>query len=113
MRYYNRKHSRLGTVWCGRYKAKLIPDQAYWLQCLRYIEHNPVEAGLVTEAAAYRWSSFRVHAHGAFNQWLADHPVFDALGSSAAERQMKYRQFCDARLKADECQTPWLDSHGV
>ena len=45
--YFNRKYQRVGTLWTGRYKAKPITDDRYWLTCLRYIEQNPVRAGLV------------------------------------------------------------------
>ena len=99
VRYYNRKNDRLGTLWCGRYKAKLIADREYWLTCLRYVEWNPVEAGIVDDAAAYRWSSYRVHAFGAAAGWLTTHPLYEELGSTPAERQLAYRTFC-------ECQTP-------
>ena len=45
--YFNRKYERVGTLWTGRYKAKAIADERYWLTCLRYIEQNPVRAGIV------------------------------------------------------------------
>lgn len=92
VRYFNRKRNRLGTLWGGRYKSRLIEDERYWLTCLRYIEYNPVEARLVTQPADYRWSSYPVHANGAASVWLASHPVFEALGATAAERQAKYRE---------------------
>jgi len=53
-RYFNRKHERVGSIWNGRYHA--VPIESVWqsLVCLRYIELNPVRAGLVEEPAAYR-----------------------------------------------------------
>jgi putative transposase len=94
VRYYNRKHGRLGTLWGGRYQAKLIDDERYWLTCLRYVEWNPVEAGIVAAAEDYRWSSYRVHAAGADNGWLVPHPLYQGLGSTPAERQAAYRAIC-------------------
>ncbi len=101
VRYYNRKHQRLGTLWCARYKAKLIADENYWLTCMRYIELNPVSAGMVDDAAAYRWSSYRAHALEHPTAWLTSHPVYEQLGATSIERQRIYRAFC-----AQGCQTP-------
>ncbi|HZP48563.1 MAG TPA: transposase [Vicinamibacterales bacterium] len=92
-KYFNKKHARSGTIWGGRYKAKIIEDDRYWLTALRYIELNPVAAGIVDGAAEYRWSSFLAHAAGA-STWLASHPIYDALGSTPEERQAKYRLAC-------------------
>ena len=111
VRHYNRKYDRLGTVWCGRYKAKPIADEDYWLTCLRYIELNPVEAGVVDDAAAYRWSSYGVHAFGRPESWLATHPLYEELGSTPAGRQRAYREFCVLTL--DGCQTPSSQGDGV
>ena len=36
--YFNRKYERVGTLWTGRFKAKPINDERYWLTCIRYIE---------------------------------------------------------------------------
>jgi putative transposase len=93
-KYHNRKYERLGTAWCARYSARLLTDERYWLTCLKYVEKNPVAAGIVTAAELYRWSSYRVHAAGAPNAWLVSHPLYDALGSTPAERQAAYRAIC-------------------
>jgi putative transposase len=93
-RYYNRKHGRIGTLWSARYRAKLILDEAYWLTCLKYVEHNPVNAHMVSAPAEYRWSSYRVHAFGAFNDWLVPHRVYQQLGETPTERQQAYRAMC-------------------
>jgi putative transposase len=89
-RYFNRKHRRRGTIWGGRYKAKVIEDERYWLTVLRYIEQNPVAAGLVRRPDDYVWTSYRVHAHGV-SSWLSSHQVYDGLGGTPHERQEKYR----------------------
>lgn len=101
VRYFNRKRDRLGTVWNGRYKSRLIDGDRYWLTCLRYIEFNPVEARMVADPAEYRWSSYAIHAHGAASLWLASHHVLEALGANAAERQAKYRELGSNPLPVD------------
>jgi len=91
VRYYNRKHNRLGTLWCGRYQAKLLRDERYFWTCFTYVERNPVAAGIVATAEDYLWSSYPVHAYGAQSQWLISHPLYTALGSTCDERQAAYR----------------------
>lgn len=94
VKYFNRDTKRVGTLWNGRYRSLLIDDECYWLACLRYVEQNPVRAGMVATADEYRWSSYRAHAHGQWDDWLTPHPVYQALGVTAAERQCAYRSIC-------------------
>jgi putative transposase len=91
VRYYNRKHQRLGTIWCGRYNAKPLIDIRYFWTCFTYIERNPVTAGVVREPGEYPWSSYRVHADGARIEWLATHTLYQDLGITDPERQAAYR----------------------
>lgn len=93
-KYYNHKHGRMGTLWNARYRSKLIQDEGYWLTCLRYVELNPLRAHLVRTPAEYRWTSYRVHAFGAFNDWLVPHRVYLQLGETPSERQAAYRAIC-------------------
>jgi putative transposase len=100
--YYNRRYSRSGTLWGGRYRAFPIEDEQYWLTCLRYIEQNPVRAGLVESPTDYPWSTYRAHALGKPPSWLAAHPVYVALGADAQRRQAAYRAICDPALGETE-----------
>jgi len=102
VQYFNKKYERIGTLWTGRYRGICIEDERYWLTCLRYIEQNPVRAGIVEAAEEYRWSSYRVHAFGERQDWLTPHPVYLALGRTPQERQTAYRALCDAQLPGDE-----------
>ncbi len=55
--WFNARHGRTGTLWEGRYKACLVDSEDYLLRCSRYIDLNPVRAGLVPHPAAFGWSS--------------------------------------------------------
>ncbi len=55
--YANRQERRSGTLREGRYKSSPIQTESYFLACCRYVELNPVRAGIVTEPGRYRWSS--------------------------------------------------------
>ena len=58
--YWNAKHGSSGHVWQGRFYSCPLDRPHLW-EALRYTELNPVRAGLVTEAAAWGWSSAAVH----------------------------------------------------
>lgn len=94
VKYYNRKYDRIGTLWAGRFRAKLVQDERQWLTCLRYIELNAVTAGMVPSPDAYRWSSYRFHACGELADWLVAHPLYLALGSTSMLRQTTYAAIC-------------------
>jgi putative transposase len=110
--YFNGKYQRVGTLWTGRYKAKPIKDERYWLNCLRYIEQNPVRAGLVIRPDQYRWSSYRAHAFGEGPDWLASHPVLEALGADTEQRQAAYRQICAIPLTGEQIARQQLNDQG-
>lgn len=100
--YFNRRYQRVGTLWTGRFRAKPIDDERYWITCLRYIEQNPVRAKIVVQADQYRWSSYRAHALGDGVEWLASHPLLDALGSNPNQRHAAYRAICAVPLTTAE-----------
>jgi len=102
VRYYNRKHDRIGTAWAGRYRAIPMKDERQWLTCLRYIEQNPWRAKMVDTPELYRWSSCRVHTLGETLSWLVPHHLYLALGPTPAQRQEAYRVICGVSLTDEE-----------
>ncbi len=92
VRYFNDTYRRTGTLWEGRYKSTVIDSAPYLLCCYRYIELNPVRAGMVAQPDDYRWSSYRIHAHGEANELIEHHAEYIALGSTPEERQRSYRE---------------------
>ena len=62
--YFNRHYGRVGHLFQGRYKAFLVEKDRYALALLRYIDENPVKAGVAATAQAYRWSSDRDYREG-------------------------------------------------
>ena len=102
VRYFNRKYNRIGTALNGRYKSLPISDEAHFLTCLRYVELNPVRAGLVAAPEDYRWTSYRIHALAEPTKWIADHRVYLALGPTPAWRQAAYRTLCQISLSKSE-----------
>ena len=99
VRYFNDRHGRTGTLWEGRHRLARIFDERYWLACMRYIELNPVRAGLVPSPDLYDWSSYRAHAFGADDPLIDSHPVWEALGSTLDGRQDRWKQLREAPLR--------------
>ena len=88
----NRRYSRTGTLWEGRYKSCLVDADVYLLACQRYIELNPVRAGMVPDPAAYPYSSYRANALGKRDVLIEPHATFRLLGKTPVERRAAYRQ---------------------
>ncbi|RJX30160.1 MAG: transposase [Oxalobacter sp.] len=91
--YFNKKYDRTGTLWQGRFRTSLIETDQYFLACSRYIEMNPVRAGLVATPSDYRWSSYAHHVGDKPDSLIADHALYWALGNTPFEREAAYARF--------------------
>jgi len=91
VRVLNSLHGRTGTLWEGRYRSSLIDSENYLLTCHRYIELNPVRAGIVDDPARYLWSSHGYYALGRPNPVITPHATFLALGASENDRREAFR----------------------
>lgn len=89
--YANRKYARTGSLWEGRFRSCVVESETYLLHCHRYIELNPVRAGLVTDAAQHPWSSYRCNALGAKSEVVTPHAEYLRLGADTQERARNYR----------------------
>lgn len=89
--YFNRRHERSGTLWEGRFRSSLVQSEIYLLQMYRYIEMNPVRAGMVNEPQDYHWSSYQINALGKLSRLLTPHPLYVSLGITGEQRQRQYR----------------------
>jgi putative transposase len=56
--YFNSKYEKVGHLWQDRFKSKIIEKDAYLLECVNYIETNPIRASLVSDLNKYTWSSY-------------------------------------------------------
>lgn len=91
VQYINFNYQRTGTLWEGRYRATLLDSERYLLCCQRYIELNPVRAGMVTDPGEYPWSSYRSNALGEPDSLVSPHALYRRLGRSRVKRQKAYR----------------------
>jgi putative transposase len=89
--YFNYRYERIGTLWEGRFRSSLVQSSRYALACYRYIESNPVRAGMVDRPDAYRWSSYAVNGLGRACDWLRMHAEYESLGADERTRRAAYR----------------------
>jgi len=96
--YSNRRHDRTGTLWEGRFRAAPVTSDKYVLACHRYIELNPVRAGMVLRPEDYSWSSHLANIGMADRGFLVIHPTVEAMGHSREITAQRYRRLFDAPL---------------
>jgi len=105
VQYFNVTYRRSGTLWEGRYRATVVDSERYLLTLMRYIELNPVRAGLVAHPRDYVWSSYRYNAlgeSGSNAEWIRPHAEHLRLGRTAADRQSAYRQLFRAAVSGGD-----------
>ena len=98
VQHVNRVHGRTGTLWEGRFRSSVAASAEYILACYRYIELNPVRAGLAEHPGNYEWSSYRHNADGQEQSLLAPDSVYLALEDGPALRRTAYRGLFDVPI---------------
>jgi putative transposase len=91
--FFNYSMDRTGTLWEGRFKSCLVDSDVYLLRCCRYIELNPVRAGVCNEPGAFRWSSYHFNGRQVFDPLITPSLTYLSLGQSANERASAYRSY--------------------
>jgi len=98
VRNFNHQYRRTGTLWEGRFKSCVVDAERDLLACQRYIELNPVRAGMVDAPGDYAWSSYRAHANGRTARFWTPHSVYQQLGKTETERTSAYRELFRGHL---------------
>lgn len=102
VRYVNASICRTGTLWEGRYKAGLVDSERYVLACYRYIELNPVRAGMVASPDEYRWSSFAANTGKAPDPLVTPHSVYRQIARDSEQRYKSYRALFAEAISPEE-----------
>ena len=105
VQYFNECNHGIGTIWEGRYRATVVDSKPYLLNCSRYIELNPVRAGLAKSPKDYPWSSYSRNASNRANEMISPHREYLNLGSSDKERARAYRALFRQKMDAETIQT--------
>lgn len=98
VQYINRTYQRSGTLWEGRFRSCLTQSEDYVLACYRYIELNPVRAGMVMKPQDYRWSSYHANGLGRANPLITPHDEYRRLARTDVERREAYRALFRAHV---------------
>jgi len=92
--YFRKRYRHTGFLFQNRYKSIPIEKESYLLECGRYIERNPLRAGLVKDPLDYPWSSYAFYATGRKDAVLEKaNPLYCALSENDDERRELYRKY--------------------
>jgi len=103
-RFVNKMEKRSGSLWEGRFKSSPINANEYLLACCRYVELNPLRAGMVEEPWQYPWSSCRAKAGFAELPWLDLDPFYMSFGNTFENRAAEYRTWLRETIPENELQ---------
>jgi putative transposase len=99
VQFFDRRYGRIGTLWQGRFFASIAQSARYVIACYRYIERNPVEAGMVAKAGDYSWSSYAANTGGRADPLVKPHPEYLALSEVAESRHASYARLVDEAIE--------------
>lgn len=99
---FNRAYERTGTLWEGRFRSFLVESAGYVLACYRYIEQNPLRAGMVSTPSAYPWSSYQANAGLRLDPLVTPHAEYLALSEDPGKRHHAYRELVGGMLAPDD-----------
>jgi putative transposase len=94
VRYFNERHGRTGSLWEGRFYSCLLDSARYVLGCQRYIDLNPVRAGMASSPGAYRWSSYAGNSGARNDPLLSPHAEYLAMSANESMRCAAYAALC-------------------
>lgn len=89
---HHKRHRTNGHVWQGRFKGPVIQDGAHLLAVLRYIEANPLRAGMVKDLNDHPWSSYQAHGLGRTDPLVSPFSEWESLGKTPAMRHARWRR---------------------
>lgn len=89
---YQRRYTYFGHLWQDRFQSKIIDSEAYLLRCGKYIELNPIRAGIVSSPEDYRFSSYSYYAFGRKDALVTPNFFYQDFGKKEKEKQRRYRE---------------------
>jgi len=117
-RYYNRRHNRRGYFWGDRFKSVIIDKGETLVNCLAYIDLNPLRAGIVDRPEDYRWNSLGYHLQTENkDEFLStDFGLKEFSIKNKKERIRRYRRYvyeAGALNRPDKMQAQVIDAEVV
>ena len=102
VRYFNAARNRTGTIWEGRFKSSLVDSEHYLFTLYKYIEMNPVKAGMVERIADYPWSSYHHNALGKTDKLITEHEQYQNLAKTVTLRAENYQKLFERRNTSEQ-----------
>jgi len=99
--YINHKYGFSGSLWEGRFKSNLIDSDRYLFACMRYIELNPVRAGMVSSPDEYVYSSYHCNALNLADELITPHAEFVKLSDKLDLRSVFYANLFEQVIPND------------
>ena len=112
VQYINRTQARSGTLWEGRFRSCLTQSEDYVLACYRYIELNPVRAGMVRRPHDYRWTSYHANGDGKPDPLITPQREYLRLDRDETARRAAYRELFKAPMQAETVDAIRLATNG-
>jgi putative transposase len=109
-REINRRYARRGQVLMDRARTPVIQDGLRFITTMRYLDLNPVRAGLVLKAKDYSWNSYRYYAYGEHDDLIDPAPEYLGLSAVAPERRKKYQGLVNVLLGQGRGRMPELST---
>lgn len=100
--HFRKKRGYVGHLWQGRYKSKILDKDSYFIRCGKYIELNPVRAGLCRTLEEYAFSSYMYYAYGKDDELLSEDPFYADFGKTPQERQASYRELVTGEIVVEK-----------
>jgi putative transposase len=102
---YAAAHGPIASLLRSRFAAAIVDDERYLLTCMRYVELNPIRAGMVMDPRDYPWSSHRANALGENDDLVRPHPIYLRLGCNPDKRQEAYCELFGRPIPNPEIET--------
>ncbi len=96
-RWINWRRKRSGHLFQGRYKAFVVEAEPYLVELTAYIHLNPVRAGIVKDAGAYRWSSHRAYSGKELLPWLETDFILGQFSKNLVKARKAFSEFVEGK----------------
>jgi len=91
--YHHKRWDSAGRLWQGRFMSQPVQKEKYLFECGRYIERNPMRAGIVEYPWDYKWSSCQYYINNKKDDIITKDPAFESFGSSHKETIENYKNW--------------------
>ncbi|MFW6134169.1 MAG: transposase [Elusimicrobiota bacterium] len=94
--YYRKQYGGIGHFFQDRYKSFIIQEGKYLLECGKYVELNPVKAGIAKKPTGYKWSSYKNYISGKIDEFIDIDPEYISLSKNKDKRKIIYKDYVES-----------------